>query len=113
MRAICVRSRLQYVCRWPETAAGQVPHIMELSGIERGRDLPVLCGAFVPDETLVVDSRTSLRPAQLVERKLMSLLKNVYMPVSQVRTTTLYKGRGPFSAFTSVRATVIPAADAR
>jgi hypothetical protein len=49
------------------------------------------------DEMLVVDPRSSLRPAQLVERKLMVLLKSVYLPVSHVRTTTLYKGRGPFS----------------
>lgn len=53
-------------------------------------------GALVQDETLVVDSRTFLRPAQLVERKLMSMLKNVYMPVSHARVTALVRGRGLF-----------------
>jgi hypothetical protein len=101
MRILVVRSTIQHICRLPESAAVQGPHITELFGTERRRDLPVLCGAVAPDETLVVDSRASLGPAQLVERKLMSLLKNVYMPVSQVRTTMLYKGRGPFSAFSA------------
>jgi hypothetical protein len=93
MRTLVVRRRIQHVCRLPESGAVRVPHITELSGTERRRDLPVLCGAVALDETLVVDSRASLRPAQLVELKVMSLLKNVYMPLSQVRTTTLHKGR--------------------
>jgi hypothetical protein len=59
--------------------------------------LTVVSEALAAGEALVVDARASLRPAQLVERKLMFLLKSVYMPVSQVRATMLYKGRGPFS----------------
>jgi hypothetical protein len=51
-------------------------------------------GALALDEALIVDSRTFLRPAQLVERKLMTLLKNVYMPLSHARVTALVKGRG-------------------
>jgi hypothetical protein len=53
-----------------------------------------LSGALALDEVLVADSRAFLRPAQLVERKLMSLLKNVYMPLSHARVTTLVMGRG-------------------
>jgi hypothetical protein len=98
MPTLVVRSRIQHVCRMLESASIRAPHITKLCGTERRRVLPVVCGAVAPGETLVVDSRASLRPAQLVERKLVSLLKNVYVPVSQVRTTTLYKGRGPFSA---------------
>jgi hypothetical protein len=55
-------------------------------------------GAIALDEALVVDSRAFLRPAQLVERKLMFLLKNVYMPISHARVTTLVKGRELFLA---------------
>src|SRR6266849_3693630 len=44
------------------------------------------------DEVLIADARASLRPAELVERKLSSLLKSVYLPVSHVRTTPLCKG---------------------
>ena len=45
------------------------------------------------DEMLIVDERASLRPAECVERKLISLLGSVYLPVSHVRTTPLCKGR--------------------
>src|SRR5258708_3639758 len=48
------------------------------------------------EEVLIMDARASLRPAECVERKLSSLLKSVYLPVSHVRTTPLCKGR-PFS----------------
>jgi hypothetical protein len=38
------------------------------------------------EETLVVDVRAGLRPAQCVEEKLLGMLKT--MPVSQVRSST-------------------------
>jgi hypothetical protein len=38
------------------------------------------------EEILVVDSRASVRPAQAVERKLMSLLEGKAFSVSQLRT---------------------------
>lgn len=41
------------------------------------------------EEALVLDARARLRPAQLVEIKLMSLLKKVLLPVSQIRMTSL------------------------
>lgn len=47
----------------------------------------------VPEETLIIDVRGGLRPAQLVEDKLISLLKTVAVPVSHARMTTLCKGR--------------------
>jgi hypothetical protein len=40
-----------------------------------------------PDESLVLDDRARLRPSQLVEGKLVSVLRSVYVPVSQVGTT--------------------------
>jgi hypothetical protein len=36
------------------------------------------------EETLVVDARAQLRPAEMVERKLVALLRAVPLPVSQV-----------------------------
>jgi hypothetical protein len=45
------------------------------------------------EESLVVDSRACMRPAQLVEQKLGSLLKNVLLPVSHVRLTGVCPGR--------------------
>jgi hypothetical protein len=36
------------------------------------------------EEVLVVDTRAQMRPAEIVERKLVSLLRAVPIPVSQV-----------------------------
>lgn len=38
-----------------------------------------------PEECLVADARAGLTPAQLVERKLVSLLKSDPLPVSHVQ----------------------------
>jgi len=46
-----------------------------------------------PQETLVVDSRAGLTPAQMVERKLRGLLRGGPLPVSHLLNTV--KGRGP------------------
>ncbi len=48
----------------------------------------------VRDEVLVVDERAALSPAEMVERKLLSLLGASPFPVSQLRTTFLRTGRG-------------------
>jgi hypothetical protein len=45
------------------------------------------------DEALVLDARAQVRPAQLVEQKLIALLKSRLVPVSQVRTTSLTNAR--------------------
>lgn len=45
------------------------------------------------EETLVVDVRSNVRPAQYVEDKLITLLKSEAVPVSHARLTTLCKGR--------------------
>jgi hypothetical protein len=39
-----------------------------------------------PEEVLVVDARAGLSPAQMVERKLMGMLRTVPLPVSQIMT---------------------------
>jgi hypothetical protein len=47
-------------------------------------------------ECLILDSRAELTPAQMVERKLVSLLKGRLLPVSHVRMTNLLGNRrGP------------------
>lgn len=54
-------------------------------------------GRHAVEEVLILDVRASLRPAELVERKLVSLLKSMCLPVSHVRTAPLYNGRAPAS----------------
>jgi hypothetical protein len=47
------------------------------------------------DEALVADERAELTPAQMVERKLISLLKGKLLPVSHVRMTDLSRRWSP------------------
>jgi hypothetical protein len=46
-----------------------------------------------PEEALIVDARSRCRPAQMVERKLVSVLGRGVLPASHVRTTALLAGR--------------------
>jgi hypothetical protein len=39
-----------------------------------------------PQESLVADTREGLTPAQMVERKLVSLLRSTPLPVSRMQT---------------------------
>ncbi len=98
MRNLLNRSRIKRLSRVPESGGFRTTQLYRPSRTEERRELPLCSGPFAFDEVLVVDARASLRPAQLVERKLMSLLDSVYLPVSHVRTTTLGNGRGHFSA---------------
>jgi hypothetical protein len=45
-------------------------------------------------ESLIVDLRGELTPAEMVERKLISLLKGRWVPLSHVRITGLPRHRG-------------------
>lgn len=49
--------------------------------------------ASIPEESLVVDDRCGLTPAQAVEGKLMHLLKNDSLPVSHLQLRGLTRGR--------------------
>jgi hypothetical protein len=49
-------------------------------------------GTVADEETLVVDPRGELTPAQFVERKLVTLLRTAALPVSMVHTDR-YTGR--------------------
>ncbi len=53
-------------------------------------------GHETTEEALVMDDRAGMRPAQLVERKLRSLLDGRSLSVSQLRTEPLSsRGRAP------------------
>ena len=43
--------------------------------------------ASPPQETLVVDARAGLTPAQMVERKLVSLLRRTLLPASHLQVS--------------------------
>jgi hypothetical protein len=45
------------------------------------------------EESMIVDARAFLRPAQMVENKLVLLLKNGGLPISQVLMRAGYSGR--------------------
>lgn len=49
------------------------------------------------EEALVVDERSGLRPAQVVESKLMRMIKNASLPVSHLQMTGLLRNRQPAS----------------
>jgi hypothetical protein len=94
MRSVLRRNRSERLSRVPQasaTSGRQAP------SANTRREVPLLSGRGPSDETLIVDTRACLRPAQLVERKLICLLKSVYLPVSHVRTAALCKGRNHFS----------------
>ena len=42
-----------------------------------------------PEETLIIDPRGQLRPAQQVEQKLVALLRDTMLPISLLRTSVL------------------------
>jgi hypothetical protein len=50
----------------------------------------------VVDETLIVDDRSELTPAQAVEDKLVSLLRDTSLPVSHLQSRGILRGRGDF-----------------
>jgi len=49
--------------------------------------------ASVAEESLIVDDRCGLTPAQAVEGKLMNLLRDESLPVSQLQLRGLVRGR--------------------
>jgi hypothetical protein len=63
--------------------------------LARGRVAPVAVRPLpLPEETVVVDDRTELTPAQAVENKLMALLREAPMPAGQHQSRNLMRGRG-------------------
>jgi len=55
-----------------------------LASIKRSEDRPIQ--ARVNEESIVTDSRAGVTPSQMVERKLIGLLRGTPLPVSQLLT---------------------------
>jgi hypothetical protein len=55
------------------------------SNFPAARTKPVLAAA-APEEALVNDARAGLTPAQMVERKLFSMLRSAPLPVSRLQS---------------------------
>jgi hypothetical protein len=58
------------------------------------RNLPTTRAGYSrqTDEVLVADARGSLTPSQMVERKLIGLLRDTSLPVSQLMSTLRRRG---------------------
>ena len=97
MRKPLDHDRIQHFSRPPEMSGFRTPEARVQAKTESA-ELLLPPENPQPDEILIVDARAGLRPAQVVEHKLISLLKSVYLPVSHVRTTSLCTGRPHFSA---------------
>jgi hypothetical protein len=64
------------------------------AGLSRGRLAPEPSPSLtIPEESIVVDDRTDLTPAEAVENKLMALLKETSMPVSHLQKRGFLRGR--------------------
>jgi hypothetical protein len=59
----------------------------------RGKKPADRAGWAAADEALVRDVRAGLTPAQMVERKLVSLLDNTPLPMSRLQTTRVQRPR--------------------
>lgn len=78
-------------------APGAAINDLSGSGAEARLAIPA---AADRDEALVADLRAALSPAQMVERKLLTMLQGKALPVSHVRIAGLPQGRtrGPAPA---------------
>ena len=57
------------------------------------RVLPARFAVTLPEESLVVDDRSSLTPAQMVENKLINRLRESSLPVSHLQMRGLVRNR--------------------
>jgi len=57
------------------------------------RVLPSRFAAGLPEESMVIDDRAGLSPAQMVESKLMSRLRESSLPVSHLQMRGLVRAR--------------------
>jgi len=62
--------------------------------LNHGRTVAPRSSLATNEEVLVSDSRAGLTPAQQVERKVASLLKDGYLPVSRTALSTTLARRG-------------------
>lgn len=94
MRSLLNRGRTKRGSRGPESGGLRSTQLYRPSDTDK-QDVSLAPGPYPFDEVLIADARACLRPAQLVERKLISLLNSVYLPMSHVRTTAVCNRRGP------------------
>ncbi len=52
-----------------------------------------LMASAMADESLIVDDRSTLRPAQAVENRLSRLLEDAVMPISHLQTRGMLRSR--------------------
>lgn len=79
------------------SATATRPVISESAASFANRAIPadaLACRAADDSESLIADPRAGLSPAEMVEQKLVALLKGGMIPLSQVRVTALPRGRG-------------------
>jgi hypothetical protein len=54
-------------------------------------DMPLHTAAPVIDEVMIADARAGLSPSQMVERKLLSLLKATPLPMSCLQMASAFR----------------------
>ncbi len=59
-----------------------MPHLKKKSSLRTASRRP-----FVPQERLVNDARAGLTPSQLVERKLIAMLRSTILPASHLQVS--------------------------
>ena len=57
------------------------------------RVLPSRFAVLLPEESMVIDDRSSMSPAQMVESKLMSRLRESSLPMSHLQMRGLIRAR--------------------
>jgi hypothetical protein len=79
-------SRFANIPLTPET-------LVTTTAASSARSLPSRFASSLPEESLVVDDRSHLTPAQMVENKLINRLKESSLPVSHLQMRGLVRKR--------------------
>jgi hypothetical protein len=77
----------------PLTSQEVVSTLAGTSAAPVSRPLPARFSVTLPEESLVIDDRSQLSPAQMVETKLMTRLKELSLPVSHIQMKGLVRAR--------------------
>ncbi len=67
--------------------------LVSTTSVSSTRTLPSRFAVSLPEESLVVDDRSHLSPAQMVENKLIHRLKESSLPVSHLQMRGLVRNR--------------------
>lgn len=79
--------------RTEEAPSAASPNLVYRGSRKTVRGEAVLPLAAPPDETLVVDDRASVTPAQAIETKLTRLLQEAWVPVSHLQMRAMVRTR--------------------